>query len=257
MKDEKDLEAILGENGFHSILYHKPHQKIIQINCNPSFLNKENLNKNLGEYIIKKLTAIDDILTESKKSNKTDDKPNDTDTLLKKYTYSSKINTKDTNRYVALLELAVAVEKYEKKLKSEDKLRKKTRRTNFEFAAVRDVFRNHSGIEINISITEELLAKEEEKNNIFKETLRKEQDKNNLSKNDLISKISSLEETYKNDNLKNDIDDIFNIAFSTITSLASSLLCCGSQPSRPKTTIYVTQDIKATILSDGKVKQRV
>jgi hypothetical protein len=85
-----------------------------------------------------------------------------------------------------------------------------------------------------------------------RELLIEKQTENDSYSEIIIKNIGSLKSSYKNDDLENNIDDMLNFAFSAITSLASSLLCCGSPPPRPKTTIYVTQDKEATILSDGK-----
>ena len=66
----------------------------------------------------------------------------------------------------------------------------------------------------------------------------------------LINNIESLEETYKNDDLENNVDDMLNFAFSAITSLASSLLCCYE--TKPQTKIIQTSS--SYMFKDNKVR---
>jgi hypothetical protein len=191
--NEKDLQDILTENGFHSILYYASDQKIKKINCNPLLLNKRKLNKDLDEYIKKNLTSIDEYSLNN--------------LLTTKYNKSLETNKDDPNRYIALLEIALATDDYKKKLQSETKL--------------------HPILE-NTSYPKGTLYKVAMKTTICDRRLLI-----------LTQNIGSLKSSYKNDDLKNDIDDIFNIAFSTITSLASSLLCCLPEET-PKTKITKT-----------------
>ncbi len=97
---EKNLKNILTENGFHYILYYAPHQKIKKIDCNPWILNKRKLNKDLDEYIKKNLTSIDE---------------DSLDNLLTNYNESLEKNKDDPNRYIVLLEIALATDTYKKK----------------------------------------------------------------------------------------------------------------------------------------------
>jgi hypothetical protein len=249
---EKNLKNILTENGFHYILYYAPHQKIKKIDCNPWILNKRKLNKDLDEYIKKNLTSIGE---------------DSLDNLLTNYNESLEKNKDDPNRYIALLEIALATDTYKKKLQSETKLREGTNKINLDFVALSEVALKHNlhpilentsyPVEMKTTIYDRKLLREKTLKDKNQELLIEKQTGNNLYKKILIQNIKSLKSSYKNDDLENNIDDMLNFAFSAITSLASSLLCCGSQPSRPKTKIYLTQDIKATILSDGKVKQHV
>ena len=247
MGNEKNLQDILTENGFHSILYHKPHQKIIRIDCNPWILNKRKLNKDLDKYIKKNLRSIDE---------------DSLDNLLTNYNESLEKNKDDPNRYIALLEIALATDTYKKKLQSETKLWEETDRINLDFVASSGVALKHNlhtiledtsyPVEMKTTIYDRKLLREKTLKDKNQELLIEKQTGNNLYKKILIQNIKSLKSSYKNDDLENNIDDMLNFAFSAITSLASSLLCCGSPPPRPKTTIYVTHDIKATILSDKK-----
>jgi hypothetical protein len=270
--NEKNLQDILTENGFHSILYYAPHQKIKKIDCNPWILNKRKLNKDLDQYIKKNLTSIGE---------------DSLDNLLTNYNESLEKNKDDPNRYIALLEIALATDTYKKKLQSETKLREETDIINLDFVALSEVALKHTlptiledtlytedtlyPVKMKTTIynqellmkktlkdkSQELLTKKTLKNK-NQELLIEKQTGNNSYKKILIQNIGSLKSSYKNDDLENNIDDMLNFAFSAITSLASSLLCCGSPPStRPKTITHVTHDIKATILSDGKVKQHV
>lgn len=66
---EKNLKDILTENGFHSILYCTPDQKIKKIDCNPWILNKIKLNEELDKYIKNNLSSIDEDSTDDLLTN--------------------------------------------------------------------------------------------------------------------------------------------------------------------------------------------
>lgn len=240
---EKNLKDILTKNGFHSILYYTPDQKIKKIDCNPWILNKRELIKDLDEYIKNNLISIDE---------------DSQDDLLTNYNESLKKNKDDPNRYIALLEIALATDTYKKKLQSENELREKTHINNLDFVALSSLVSKTPLDSIpEDNLYQELSEKANLKHN-HQEPLIKKQKENASYKEILINNIESLEETYKNDDLENNVDDMLNFAFSAITSLASSLLCCASPPSRPKTIIYRTVDKKATILNYGRgLKQYV
>ena len=230
---EKNLKDILTKNGFHSILYYTLDQKIKKIDCNPWILNKRELNKELNKYIENNLRSIDE---------------DSADDLLTNYNESLKKNKDDPNRYIALLEIALETDTYKKKLQSENELREKTHINNLDSIALSSLASKtplDSTLEDNLH--QELSEKANLKDNHQKLLIKKQ--KGNASyKEILIQNIKSLESSYKNDDLENNVDDMLNFAFSAITSLASSLLCCYE--TKPQTKI--TQTSSSYMFKDNK-----
>lgn len=219
---EKNLKDILTENGFHSILYYKPDQKIKKIDCNPWILNKRELNKEPVEYIKNNLSSID---------------KDSLDDLLTNYNESLEKNKDDPNRYIALLEIALATDTYKKKLQSENKLQEKTHINNLDSIALSSLVSKNPLPPIP-------------ENNLYPEPLVNKKTENDRCKKILFNNIKSLEKTYENDDLENNIDDMLNFAFSAITSLASSLLCC--LPDKPPQT-KITQTSSSYMSRKNKV----
>ena len=172
------------------------------------------------------------------------------DDLLTNYNESLKKNKDDPNRYIALLEIALETDTYKKKLQSENELREKTHINNLDSIALSSLASKtplDSTLEDNLH--QELSEKANLKDNHQKLLIKKQ--KGNASyKEILIQNIKSLESSYKNDDLENNVDDMLNFAFSAITSLASSLLCCYE--TKPQTKIIQTSS--SYMFKDNKVR---
>lgn len=130
-----------------------------------------------------------------------------------------------------MLEIALATETYKEKLQSENELREKTDNINLDFIALSSLA---SKTPIDSIPEDNLYQKEPNLRDNYRNLLIEKQNGNAQYKKILFNNIESLEETYKKDNLENNIDDMLNFAFSAITSLASSLLCCP--PDKPPQT---------------------